>query len=31
MAATTGNISLDIKYIFLSFAQQLFATDGTHT
>jgi len=28
---TTGNISLDIKFIFISFAQNLFAQHGTHT
>ena len=27
---STGNISLDIKYIFLSFAQELFLNDAKY-
>ena len=30
-AVTTGNISLDIKYVFISFAQQFFATHSKYT
>ena len=30
-AVTTGNISLDIKYVFMSFAQQFFATHSKYT
>tara|TARA_Y100000589_G_C27175053_1_gene638357 strand:+ start:260 stop:379 length:120 start_codon:yes stop_codon:yes gene_type:complete len=28
---TTGNISLDIKYIFINFLQQFFANHSTFT
>jgi hypothetical protein len=28
---TTGNLSLDIKYPFVSFAQNYFAQHGTYT
>lgn len=30
-ANTTGNVSLDVKYIFISFAQQFFATHSKYT